>query len=186
MAEKKLLLVVDMQNDFITGSLGTPEAQAIVPKVVEKIKNWDGLVWFTMDTHEDNYLNTPEGRKLPVKHCIHGTDGWRLHPEVQVLKEELRNENRAAVWMKNTFGLWELPMLLRIYALWDVVCIEVIGLCTDICVISNAMVLKSSNPFREIAVDASCCAGTEPELHEAALEIMQNCQIDILNWEISL
>ena len=171
----RTLIVVDMQNDFIDGSLGTPEAVAIVPKVKAKIdeylKTEDSII-FTQDTHYSNYLKTNEGKHLPIEHCIWGTDGWKI-------REELKAENIAdRVIEKNTFG----------YSDWDsctelfhVDKIEIVGLCTDICVITNALTIKSMYPDCEIVVDASCCAGTTLEKHEAALKIMESCQINIIN-----
>lgn len=172
----KLLVVVDMQKDFIDGSLGTPEAQAIVPAVVEKIKSFDGDVIYTMDTHDDNYLETQEGRKLPVVHCVVNTDGWKLHPDVQVAL----NEKHANVITKSTFGAVDLVDDIE----WDrrgkeYDSIELVGLCTDICVVSNALLLKACYPETPISVDASCCAGVTPETHQAALTTMKMCQIEV-------
>lgn len=172
----RLLIVVDMQNDFIDGALGTKEAVAIVPKVVDKIKNFDGKVLATKDTHEANYLQTQEGRNLPVEHCIKGTNGWELHPEIAPLIEDEAFE-------KSTFGSRCLAKVLKSYNDRDekIDSITLVGLCTDICVISNAMVLKAFLPEVEIIVDASCCAGVTPESHARALEAMQVCQIKIEN-----
>ena len=175
---KKILVVVDMQNDFIDGSLGTKEAQAIVGKAAGKIRSCkeEGYtVLGTLDTHAPNYLDTAEGKKLPVKHCIKGTQGWELNP---VIEKEMEG---CFVVEKTTFGSLELPQIIEDMAEdEEELRIELIGLCTDICVVSNALILKASFPEDEIAVDASCCAGVTPEKHLAALETMQSCQITIL------
>lgn len=193
----KLLVVVDMQNDFIDGSLGTKEAQEIVPKVIEKIKNFDGIIVTTMDTHDENYLSTQEGKNLPVKHCICGEDGWYVNEEVRkaLLSSEMfcRNDKQEnAIWLpenycKETFGSLELMGDCsdefgedgRSHP--EDVEITLIGLCTDICVISNAMLLKAALPEAKIIVDASCCAGVTPESHKNALEAMKMCQIEVIN-----
>lgn len=176
MEKLKLLIVVDMQNDFIDGSLGTREAVAIVPKVIEKIKNFDGEVLFTRDTHEENYLDTQEGRNLPVVHCISGTDGWKIRPDIMELCETEPVD-------KETFG--SISLGLELYDLHTlnkpIESITLVGLCTDICVISNAMILKAMLPEVRIIVDASCCAGVTPESHLNALAAMKMCQIIIEN-----
>lgn len=168
----KALIVIDMQNDFISGSLGTPEAQAIVPKVAEKLMNYSMLydeVIFTQDTHFDyNYFDTNEGKHLPVRHCIKATYGWFVHPSI--------DDQECLHIEKKSFG----------YTSWrdvlgDVDEIELVGLCTDICVISNALILKALYPEATIVVDASCCAGTTPENHKAALQVMKSCQIIVIN-----
>lgn len=168
-----VLIVIDMQNDFIDGALGTPEAQKILPQVVERVQGFDGRIIFTRDTHEEDYLHTQEGRKLPVPHCIRGTHGWQIH-------EQLRPHCTEPPVDKGTFGSAALgEMLLR----WDqeerIGSVELVGLCTDICVISNAMILKAFLPETEIRVDSSCCAGVTPESHERALAAMEACQITI-------
>ena len=169
---KKLLLVVDMQNDFIDGALGTPEAYAIVDKVKAKIRAYPpGDIIATQDTHEADYLSTQEGRNLPVPHCIRGTDGWCIRPDVA---DALRG---ARVVEKPTFGSLDLAGSLR--SVPDLEEIELIGLCTDICVASNALLLKAALPEVKISVDASCCAGVTPERHFAALETMRSCQVEI-------
>lgn len=173
---KKVLVVVDMQNDFIDGALGTKEAVAIVDKVADKIRNFDGLIFVTYDTHFDNYLKTNEGKKLPVKHCIKNTPGWKLNDKIQ---EALKNKKFTAV-EKPTFGSVSLPNIIKDQCLEDKFSIEIVGLCTDICVVSNALMLKSHFYYLPIAVDASCCAGVTPETHKAALETMKCCQIDII------
>lgn len=169
----KILVVVDMQKDFIDGALGTKEAQAIVPKVVQKIREFDGMVVATRDTHQSDYLTTQEGRNLPVEHCIEGTDGWQIHPEVAALiTEEPVN--------KPAFGSVELGERLRQFGEREKIeSITLIGLCTDICVISNAMILKAALPEVPVIVDAECCAGVSPESHLRALEAMKVCQIQI-------
>ena len=171
---QNILLVIDMQNDFIDGALGTPEAVAIVPKVREKIRNFDGTVLFTRDTHGENYMETQEGKNLPVPHCIRGTEGWQIRPEL----EELRVTEPID---KGTFGSDELGKILRDLNDEDPIgIITVIGLCTDICVISNALLAKAFLPEVPIEVDASCCAGVTPESHENALKAMASCQIRIV------
>ena len=166
---KKILIVIDMQNDFITGSLGTKEAEAIVEKVkakCEKAKAAGEEIIFTQDTHGEDYLETQEGRKLPVVHCVENTEGWEICPEL-LPYAELCVE-------KPTFGSVMLPAMCEDYDE-----IELVGLCTDICVISNAMLLKAYYPEKKISVDSSCCAGVTPESHENALKAMQMCQIDM-------
>ena len=168
----KVLVVVDMQNDFIDGSLGTPEAVAIVPSVIEKIKEYekdDSLIIYTKDTHFDNYLETSEGRNLPVKHCIKGTAGHDIPAEI------LRSHN--LIFEKLTFGSVELASYLDGVNFDS---IELIGLCTDICVISNALMIKAHFPEREVVVDSSCCAGVTPQTHAAALTTMKMCQIKVI------
>lgn len=184
---KKVLVVVDMQKDFIDGALGTKEAQGIISNVLTKIKEWDGAVYATKDTHYQNYLHTQEGRKLAVPHCIRGTEGWDFPTNIQ----EALSEKEAKVIEKMTFGsVEELPesIYIRIQKElgedtkidWSEVEIQVIGLCTDICVVSNAMILKAYFPESIISVDAACCAGVTVETHEAALRTMEMCQIDII------
>ena len=166
---KKTLIVVDMQNDFIDGALGTKEAQAIVPNVRKKIEEYkthgDEII-FTRDTHSANYLKTNEGKRLPVEHCIKGTYGWLISEEIECTE--------YAHIDKNTFG----------YKFWDKIRdfeeVEIVGLCTDICVVSNALILKAQFPEINITVDASCCAGVTPESHQAALTTMKMCQINVI------
>lgn len=164
------LIVVDMQNDFITGSLGSTHAAAIVPHVEEKIKFYDGLVIFTRDTHTGEYLQTQEGRKLPVSHCIKDTEGWQIC-------EQLKPHAKHVV-DKVTFGSMELPEILKASG-EPIEEIELCGLCTDICVISNAMILKAAFPEARILVDGSCCAGVTPESHNTALAAMKAVQIEV-------
>ena len=171
---KKLLIVVDMQVDFVDGALGTPEAQAIVAPVVEKIKAHQGPVGFTRDTHGEDYLQTQEGRNLPVKHCIKDTEGWRLTPAVEALVGDCR------VFDKITFGSVELAHYVsRLFQAGEIGGVELIGLCTDICVISNAMLVKAAEPEMTVSVDGSCCAGVTPQSHKNALEAMKMCQIRV-------
>lgn len=170
---RKVLVVVDMQNDFIDGALGTAEAVAIVPKVAEKIKNFDGTVLYTRDTHEENYMETQEGRNLPVPHCIRGTEGWQIRTELQ--------QAGAEVVDKPTFGSRILAeKLVEMNREEAIESITLIGLCTDICVISNAFVIKAFLPETPIIVDAACCAGVTPKSHERALEAMKVCQIAVV------
>lgn len=173
---KKLLIVVDIQKDFVDGALGTPEAVAIVPGAAEKIKNFDGEIFVTFDTHYKNYLSTAEGKKLPVEHCIKDTPGWRLDKNIA---EALKGRIYTLVF-KNTFGSKDLPDLIKEVVKGEEFEIELIGLCTDICVVSNALYLKANFPECEISVDSSCCAGVTPETHKAALETMRCCQINII------
>lgn len=175
-----VLIVVDMQNDFIDGALGTKEAEAIVPGVVRKIKDFRGKVFFTRDTHEENYLSTQEGKKLPVKHCIRGTAGWEIRPEIDILRTEPAID-------KPTFGSEELGQMLKTLdrELKEregnrIESITLIGVCTDICVISNAMILKALFLEIPLIVDAACCAGVTEESHKNALEAMKMCQIEVV------
>ncbi|MBR3366772.1 MAG: cysteine hydrolase [Lachnospiraceae bacterium] len=176
---RKILVVVDMQNDFIDGALGTKEAEQIVGAVREKIRSYPVQnVYVTMDTHGDNYMETQEGANLPVPHCIRGTQGWELHPELEPLLKD------AHIYEKPTFGSTLLAEDLQ--ALSELegqkkLAIEMVGLCTDICVVSNALLLKAFMPEVPICVDAACCAGVTPEKHLAALETMRSCQIEVKN-----
>lgn len=171
---KEILVVVDMQKDFIDGALGTKEAMAIVPAAAQKIRDFEGPVFVTLDTHDDNYPETAEGKKLPVKHCIKGTLGHELNEEI---RKALSGKN-CTITEKLTFGSVRLPGLIQENGTPD--SITLIGLCTDICVISNALILKAFFPETEINVDSTCCAGVTPELHQAALAAMNSCQINIL------
>ena len=172
---KKLLFVIDMQNDFIDGALGTKEAQSILPAVIERVRSFDGDLIFTRDTHFDDYMETQEGKNLPVPHCIKGTPGWELAPEL----EKLRQERNAPVFDKLTFGCKELPAYLEEHYPEGLGSAEFIGVCTDICVISNALLVKAFLPEAEVAVDAACCAGVTPESHRTALAAMRTCQITV-------
>lgn len=173
----KILIVVDMQKDFVSGSLGTAEAAAILPRVEQKVQNFDGKVIFTKDTHFEDYADTQEGKFLPVSHCIKGTDGWELAGNLEQIKEE----KHAQMYEKLTFGCRKLAEdLAALDAKEKIDSIELIGLCTDICVVSNALMIKAFLPETPMRVDASCCGGVTPEKHEAALETMRSCQIEIL------
>ena len=172
---RRILAVIDMQNDFIDGSLGTPEAQAIVPAVAAKIRSYSRAdVFATKDTHPENYLETQEGRHLPVLHCVRETEGWNIRPEIAELLDP------AQVFEKPTFGSLALADELSRIAEEEEIEIELCGLCTDICVVSNALLLKACMPEVRICVDPACCAGVTPEKHLAALETMRSCQIEIL------
>lgn len=200
----KILVIIDAQKDFITGSLSNLNAQKVVPKIVEKINNFDGnYIVYTMDTHNANYLNTLEGKKLPVEHCIYGTPGWKLDPYI---REAIKKKEQSGVTiyqvLKNAFGSsrvpydeehkdWtSLPIVLRTIQVVEThdieedfskLYIEMCGFCTDICVISNALILKAETYNNvEITVDSKCCAGVTPEKHEAALEVMRSCQINVI------
>ena len=176
---KKFLIVVDMQKDFVDGSLGTREAVAILPAVTRRIREFDGQIIVTFDTHGENYLKSAEGKKLPVAHCIRGTEGWKLNGEVQKALE-----GREYIPLeKPTFGSVKLPQLIASLAGEEDFSVELIGLCTDICVVSNALLLKANFYEKEISVRADCCAGVTPESHEAALTTMKMCQINILQEE---
>ena len=171
---KQILIIVDMQNDFIDGALGTKEAVAIVPKVEDKIRNFDGEVFFTRDTHETWYLETQEGKNLPVPHCIRGTEGWQIRKELDALRKTEPID-------KETFGSTDLAAdLLALHEDEEIGSITLVGLCTDICVISNTLLLKATLPEVPIYVDAACCAGVTPESHENALKAMETCQIKVM------
>lgn len=183
---KKILVVVDMQNDFITGSLGSPLTQVVVPNVVKKCqeyKNNGDIIFFTRDTHFEDYLITLEGKKLPVEHCIKGTKGWNIIPE---LSEFIDNEK--VIIDKMTFGDTYIDEEIFSYLIeytddffFDTDFeLEIVGVCTDICVVSNTLILRAYNPNTKITVDASCCAGTSVEAHQAALTVMKSCQIDVI------
>ena len=168
----KILIVVDMQNDFIDGALGTPEAVKILPYVKELIQNFDGKVLFTRDTHFTDYMDTQEGKNLPVPHCIQGTPGWEIRPELEALR-------KTETIDKLTFGSSELPDILKKEE--QIESITFIGLCTDICVISNVMITKAFFPEVPLIVDAKGCAGVTPESHKNALAAMKMCQVKIIN-----
>ena len=166
---KEALIIVDMQKDFVDGALGTSEAVAIVPKLVEKLSKTSKDLFFTQDTHFENYLQTQEGKFLPVEHCIKNSEGWQIIPELDpFVKKAVR------IVEKNSFGSMELPKFLSDYDSF-----ELVGLCTDICVISNAMILKAAYPEKPISIDSKCCAGVSIESHERALESMKTCQFVI-------
>lgn len=172
---KKLLIVVDMQKDFVDGALGSAEAVAIVDKVVNKIECFEGDIIVTYDTHPENYMETQEGKNLPVPHCIKGTEGWALDEKVQAALEG--REYKAIE--KPTFGSVKLAEYIKEKYNPDDIEIELVGLCTDICVVSNALLLKANFLETEISVDASCCAGVTPDSHNAALTTMKTCQIKV-------
>ena len=175
---KKILIVVDMQNDFIDGALGTKEAQAIVPAAAARIRacRENGYeVIATLDTHGEDYMETPEGRKLPVPHCIKGTQGWQINPEIQAAAGE------CLLVEKPTFGSTNLSGIVAdIAGDAEQLTIELLGLCTDICVVSNALMLKANFPGADMAVNAACCAGVTPKSHSTALSAMAACHIDIV------
>lgn len=173
---KKLLIVVDMQKDFVDGALGTAEAVAIVDNVVSKIENYEGDIIATYDTHPENYMETQEGRNLPVPHCIKGTDGWKLDSKVQAA---LDKKGFTAI-EKPTFGSVDLPEYIKANYDPAEIEIELIGLCTDICVVSNALLMKANFLETKVSVDASCCAGVTVESHNAALLTMKMCQVNVI------
>lgn len=174
---KHILIVVDMQKDFVDGALGTAEAAAIVDNVAAKIAAHEGPIVVTYDTHGENYMDTAEGKKLPVPHCIKGTDGWQLNDRVA---EALSGKTHTTI-EKPTFGSVALPVLVKELSSGEDFSLELIGLCTDICVVSNALLLKANFPEFPISVDAACCAGVTPASHTAALTTMGFCQIEIIN-----
>lgn len=171
---KKILIVIDMQNDFIDGALGTKEAELIVEAVKDKIRSYPAEdVMATMDTHEENYMDTQEGLYLPVPHCIRGTDGWQIRPDIADLLKSAR------IYEKPTFGSTQMVSDLKEWYEKEELELELVGLCTDICVASNALLLKAFMPEVKISVDSACCAGVTPEKHLAALETMRSCQIQV-------
>lgn len=170
---RNVLAVIDMQNDFIDGTLGTKEAEAIVEKVAAQIREFDGQVVYTRDTHFEDYLNTQEGMKLPVTHCIKGTEGWQIRGDLKQMQDD-----STQIFDKLTFGSVELAQYLK--EMEDLESVTLIGLCTDICVISNAMVIKAFLPEVTVKVKADCCAGVTPQSHNNALEAMKMCQIEIV------
>ncbi len=171
----KLLFVIDMQNDFIDGVLGSPDAQAIVPKVIEKIKNEDKytIITATFDTHWITYLKTEEGKHLPISHCLYQTEGWKLNEDV----EKALVEKNYIKQYKSSFGYpWESKQYLDY-----ITEIEIIGLDTDFCILANAMTLKAAYPNVPITIDAACCAGSTPEWHEKALDMLEHCHFNVIN-----
>ena len=178
MSTKKILIVVDMQKDFTTGALGSKEAAAIIDNVSTKVSNARAngeMVLFTQDTHADNYMQTEEGKNLPVPHCVKGTEGW--------LVETGLREDTDLTFEKETFGSKELGKFLDNLVTTDEedYVIELVGLCTDICVLSNAVVAKTAIPNAHIIVDAACCAGVTPESHDTALNAMKAIQVEVIN-----
>lgn len=175
--EKKILVVIDMQNDFVDGALGSSEAQAVLPLVEAKVESFDGEVIYTRDTHGDDYPDTQEGKLLPVAHCIKGSGGWQLAGRLGVFAEK----NNSLIYEKNTFGSYLLAdALAERYRAGELESVELVGLCTDICVISNALLIKAKLPELPLYVDGSCCAGVTPEKHRAALQVMESCQCIII------
>lgn len=173
--KKQLLVVVDMQNDFVTGSLANPDAEKIIPTIVEEMNKSDFII-FTRDTHDENYLNTTEGKKLPIKHCIFGTSGYEV---VKPLQTEVSNKKIPSLFInKLTFGYPDWGQI-RIIENYDK--IVLVGTCTDICVVSNALILKAAFPDKEFIVKSSACAGLTKEKHEAALDVMRSCQITVID-----
>ena len=171
---RKILIVIDMQNDFIDAALGTKEAVSIVEAVKDKICSYaPENVIATMDTHGENYMETQEGKYLPVPHCIKGSEGWKIRSDIAALLEG------AKIYEKPTFGSTALAADLKELSGREEIELELVGLCTDICVASNALLLKAFMPEVKISVDASCCAGVTPEKHLAALETMRSCQIQV-------
>ncbi|MBQ9442093.1 MAG: cysteine hydrolase [Selenomonadaceae bacterium] len=172
----KALIVVDMQNDFVDGSLGTKEAVEMLPRLIEKLERVTAEgktdIIFTQDTHGENYLDTQEGKLLPIVHCVKKTRGWEIVPELEEFVEKARE-----VIEKKSFGSTRLPTLLKPYEE-----VEFVGLCTDICVISNALLVKAFYPEQKVSVDANCCAGSSSENHQKALDVMKNCQCIIKNF----
>ena len=174
---KKFLVVVDMQKDFVDGALGSREAVAIVPAVVKKIADFNGEIFVTYDTHFENYMETNEGKNLPVPHCIKGTTGWEINSEIM----SALSDKKFTKIEKITFGSDELPEVIRKITVGEEFTIELIGLCTDICVISNVMVTKAFYPEIPLVVDAKCCAGVSVQTHLNALEAMKVCQVKVVN-----
>ena len=172
---KEFLVIVDMQKDFVDGALGTAEAVAILEPAVRLIGEFKGEIIVTLDTHGEDYLSTSEGRNLPVPHCIRGTQGWELHPAISAALDG-RPYTRLE---KPTFGSIELPKIIEKSAAGEDFKVTLIGLCTDICVVSNTLLIKAHFPEKEISVIAECCAGVTPESHDAALKTMQMCQINV-------
>ena len=173
---KKVLVVVDMQKDFVDGALGSKEAVAIVDNVAAKIETFEGDIIVTYDTHAENYMDTQEGKRLPVPHCIKGSDGWKLDKKVQIALDK----KTYAVIEKPTFGSTDLPEYIKANYNPDEIEIELCGLCTDICVVSNAILMKANFLETRVSVDATCCAGVTPDSHNAALTTMKMCQVDVI------
>ena len=174
---KRILIAVDLQKDFVDGALGTAEAVKIIPAAKKKIEEFGGDALFvTYDTHYGDYMNTLEGEKLPVPHCIEGTKGHALNAEIAGAVAKKPHTNV----IKNTFGTFEIAREIKKRFGGEELEIELIGLCTDICVLSNAIILRAEFPNAKISVDSACCAGVTPQKHAAALETMSSCQIDIL------
>lgn len=186
MKEKRILVVIDAQIDFITGALQNEEAIKAVPNIVKKINDFDGdYIFVTMDTHDENYLNTNEGKMLPIEHCIKGTKGWQIHPDIKdaLIYSDVYKNQDVMYFHKPTFGSTVMANFLEMDEAFEGnLKIEYVGFCTDICVISNVLMDKAVLYDRaEITVDASCCAGVTHEKHKEALEIMKSCQINVVN-----
>ncbi len=178
---RKLLVVVDMQKDFVDGALGTKEAQAVIPAVVKKIGEYDGRdIFVTRDTHQTDYMTTQEGKNLPVEHCIEGSSGWQIDKTVQAALDSKKDADKITYVNKPTFGSVDLAAMIKELADKENISVELIGVCTDICVVSNALLIKANMPEVRVCVDASCCAGVTPDKHEAALETMRSCQIAVI------
>lgn len=173
---KNILVVVDMQKDFVDGALGSKEAAAIIDNACRKIKSFEGDIYVTLDTHNEDYMTTEEGRKLPVPHCIKGTEGWKLNADI----EKALEDKNPVIIEKPTFGSQKLAELIAENYKGEKLSVELIGICTDICVISNALTIRAHNTECEITVDSSCCAGVSPEAHNAALTVMKSCLINVI------
>ncbi len=174
---KKTLILIDFQNDFIDGSLGTKEAQEIIPLVAQKVKQSleDNIfIYFTLDSHNNNYLETLEGKNLPIEHCLRNTQGHKLHKDISSLLEGYTENKDYAFIEKDYFSCIELVSKIKSEE------VEIIGICTDICVVSNALLLKAHFPEMKIVVDSSCCAGVTVEMHLAALRVLKSCQITVI------
>ena len=177
----KALFVIDMQNDFIDGVLGSPEAQAIVSKVAKKIEqakqDEDTIIITTLDTHDDDYLKTEEGKHLPIPHCLRGTSGWKINNDIE---KALSNRNYKCY--KKSFGYhWNPESFMLSEVLKGVTEIEIVGLDTDFCVLANALGLKAAFPNTLITIDAACCAGSSPEWHKKALDMLEHCHFNVIN-----
>ena len=176
---RRLLVLIDLQNDFFSGSLGSDYAISLIPRITEKIKNWEGDIACTLDTHDENYLKTREGKFLPIPHCKKGDWGWEIEPTIMKALQERIKEGKKVIFIeKNTFGSVDLPAIVR-EGNYDY--IELEGLVSEICDVSNAIILKAHFPETEIAVDEACCAGVTRAMHKAAMNVMKSCQIVILN-----
>lgn len=172
-----VLVIVDVQNDFVNGALGTREAEEVLPSILEKVRDFTGRVIATRDTHSDDYLETQEGERLPVVHCLKGSEGWGFPDEL----DSLIREREAAIYEKSTFGSPALARDLRdFFDRGEIRSVEIIGICTDICVVSNALLIKAESPELPLTVDARCCAGVTPEKHGAALDVLESCQVEVV------
>ncbi len=173
---KNILVVVDIQKDFVDGALGSKEAVGIIDNACRKIKGFKGDIYVTLDTHSEDYMSTAEGKKLPVPHCIKGTDGWKLNADIE---KALEGKNPVII-EKPTFGSQKLAELISEKYDGEKLSVELIGICTDICVISNALTIRAHNTECDITVDSACCAGVSPEAHNAALTVMKSCLINVI------